>query len=411
MMYDIEQVRAQFPALARQQNGRSVAYFDGPAGSQVPQVVIDAVSRYLAHSNANCGAAHSTSRETDAMLAEARRAAADFLNVSVPDEIVFGPNMTTITLSLSRALGKTWNVGDEIVVSRLDHDANVSPWLMAAREAGVVVKFLDVDPSDCTLKVEQLESLLTNRTKLVAVGAASNATGTVNPISEISRLAHSVGALMFVDAVHLAPHRLPDVQDFACDFLVCSAYKFFGPHVGVMWARSELLLDLLPDKLRPSTNVPPGKWMTGTQNHEGISGMIAAIDYLSRLAGDDLALPRRQRLHNSYKLILEHEQALGRQLIDGLLQLPALKIWGITESEKMSQRVPTVSVTHSSLRPQFLAEELAKRGQYTWAGNHYALPFTESMGLEPHGTLRIGLLHYNTAAEVECLLADLHQIC
>lgn len=410
-MLNLDAIRSQFPAFSRVVNGHAAAYFDGPAGSQVPQSVIDAVSNYLAHFNANCGAAFVTSLGTDVALSNARSACADFLNAPSANEIVFGPNMTTLTLSLSRALSETWFYGDEIIVSRLDHDANVTPWVLAAREAGAIVKQIDFDPDQCTLRMDQYDSLLSNRTRLVAVGGASNATGTVNSIREIVRLAKTVGATTFVDAVHLAPHRLIDVQEFDCDFLACSAYKFFGPHVGILWGRSELLESLQPGKLRPAPNSPPGKWMTGTQNHEGISGVTAAIDYLATLADNSQALSRREQLENSFSAIGNHEQELGKQLIEGLQQIESLKIWGITKENQMQQRVPTVSVTHDSITPQELSAELGQRGLFTWAGNHYALPFTESVGLEPNGTLRIGLLHYNTAEEVDRLLFQLTSIC
>ncbi|WP_417847975.1 cysteine desulfurase-like protein [Thalassoglobus sp.] len=410
-MLNLEVVRSQFPAFQRTIEGQPVAFFDGPAGSQVPQSVVDAVADALINTNANCGAAFVTSQLSDAMLAQTRESCADFLNAQTPEEIVFGPNMTTLTLSLSRALSETWFYGDEIIVSRLDHDANVTPWVQAAESVGVVVKQIDFDLETCTLDMDHYNSLLTNRTRLVAVGGASNATGTVNPVQEIVRLAKTVGARTFVDAVHLAPHRLVDVQEIGSDFLACSAYKFFGPHVGILWGKSTLLNGLTPDKLRPAPNSIPGKWMTGTQNHEGIAGVAAAIEYLASLSGGDQSLPRRERLTKSFQLIYEHEQKIGLQLIEGLSKIESLKIWGITSPEQMEDRVPTISVTHQSKSPQFLSEELGRRGLFTWAGNHYALPFTEFAGLEPEGTLRIGLLHYNSAEEVERLLFHLNEIC
>ena len=410
-MLNLDVIRSQFPAFTREVNGHSAAYFDGPAGSQVPQSVIEAISEYLAHSNANCGASFVTSEATDAALEKSRLACQDFLNAPTENEIVFGPNMTTLTLSLSRALSDTWFLGDEIIVSRLDHDANVTPWVLVARAAGAIVKKIDFDPDQCTLQMDQYESLLTNRTRLVAVGGASNATGTVNPIQDIVRLAKTVGAATFVDAVHLAPHRLIDVQEFGCDFLACSAYKFFGPHVGILWGRSELLESLQPDKLRPAPNSLPGKWMTGTQNHEGICGVTAAIDYLAALTDHQQDLSRREKLQNAYSAIHNHEQKIGQQLIKGLQQIDSLKIWGITAGDQLQDRVPTVSVTHNSKTPQERSTELGRCGLFTWAGNHYGLPFTETVGLEPHGTLRIGLLHYNTESEVDRLLSQLAAIC
>lgn len=410
-MLDVEKIRSHFPSLSRKVNGLRATYFDGPAGSQVPQTVADAVAEYLLNSNANCGAAHVTSRETDEMLVHARQAVADFLNAYDSREIAFGPNMTTLTLSLSRALARTWFVGDEIIVSNLAHDANVSPWVIAAEEAGVIVNRINVNLADCTLDMHHYRSLLTNRTKLVAVGGASNATGTINPVKEIVALAHSVGALTFVDAVHMAPHRLLDVQDWNCDFLACSAYKFFGPHVGIIWGRQQLLDKLQPDKLRPAPNSIPGKWMTGTQNHEGIAGTLAAIDYLANLSGSSDAASRRERLQSSYTLIEQHEKTLGQLMMRGLDKLNGIRVWGITEETNWDDRVPTFSITHNEKPPQRLAEQLTQQGFFVWAGNHYALPFTEYAGLEPTGTLRIGLLHYNTQAEVERLLAVLESVC
>lgn len=411
-MFNLTAIREQFPALDRIWNGQAIAYFDGPAGSQVPQAVIDAIAHALTHTNANCGAAHVTSRETDALLLAARQACADLLNADSADSICFGANMTSLTFALARTLGATWNVGDEIIVSRLDHDANVTPWVLAAREAGVVVKHIDICLDDCTLDLDHYRSLLSNRTRFVAVGGASNATGTVNPIGEIVRLAKTVGAMTFIDAVHLAPHRLMDVQEVGCDFLACSAYKFFGPHVGILWGRPELLQDLSPAKLRAAPNSPPGKWMTGTQNHEGIAGVTAAIEYLASLAGEfESCLNRRERLKLAFAAIHEYEQGIGQQLLEGLQAIPSLKIWGITDDDDLAFRVPTVSVTHATLSPQTLAAALAERGLFVWAGNHYALPFTEAAGLEPQGTLRMGLLHYNTPEEVDWLLEQLKSLC
>lgn len=410
-MLDVEKIRSQFPALSRKVNGLPATYFDGPAGSQVPQSVANAVADYLLYTNANCGAAHATSRETDEMLAHARQAVADFVNAYDSREIAFGPNMTTLTLSLSRALARTWFVGDEIIVSNLDHDANVSPWILAAQEAGVIVKRINVNLADCTLDMHHYRSLLTNRTKLVAVGGASNATGTINPVKEIVALAHSVGALTFVDAVHLAPHRLLDVQNWNCDFLACSAYKFFGPHIGILWGRQQLLENLEPDKLRPAPDSIPGKWMTGTQNHEGIAGTLTAIEYLAAISDLQPDTPLRERLQSAYAFIGEHEMELGQQLMRGLENINGIRVWGITEEANWNSRVPTFSITHRKKSPQLLADELTQRGFFVWAGNHYALPFTEYAGLEPTGTLRIGFLHYNTRTEVEQLLAALESMC
>ena len=406
--FDIDSIRRQFPALDRIQDGRPVVYFDGPGGSQVPQRVADAVSRYLVETNANHGGPFATSRESDLLLDEAHQTAADFLGTADPGEIVFGANMTTITLALSRALGRTWQAGDEILVSRLDHDGNVTPWVLAADDAAVVTQHVNVRPEDCTLDMDDFRAKLSDRTRLVAVGLASNVSGTINPLAEIVAAAHAVGALVFVDAVHFAPHGLIDVQQLGCDFLACSAYKFFGPHVGILWGRRQLLESLTAYKLRPATDDLPGKWMTGTQNHEGIAGVKAAIDYLADLGrSTDPGATRRDALKTAFQEIGNHERQLCDRLLRRLAQFPDIKIHGITDIARFSERVPTVSFTHSRLSPHQIADRLASRGIFVWAGNHYALPLTESLGLEPDGTLRIGLMHYNTAEEIDRLLAEL----
>ncbi|MCA9089843.1 MAG: cysteine desulfurase-like protein [Planctomycetaceae bacterium] len=404
---NIEAIRQQFPAFDRHEGDHPVAYFDGPAGSQVPQSVIDAVGHYMAHTNSNCGAPISTSQESDTTLQHAREALADFVGGSDPDEIVFGPNMTTLTLALSRTLGQTWGPGDEVVVTQLDHDANVTPWVLAAQRAGATVHHVPIDLTNCTLDQSAYARLLSPRTKFVAIGYASNAVGTVNPVKQMISAAREMGALTFVDAVHLAPHRLIDVAELQCDFLTCSAYKFFGPHVGVIWGRKDLLEELHPDKLRPSPATGPGKWMTGTANHEGIAGAAAAVNYLSSLGTGNT---RRDQLATAFDAIACHENALRRRLLEGLQELTEFRLWGLGLNAPESSRVPTVSVTHTSLSPRDMATRLAHLGLYCWPGNHYAVPFTTAAGLEPDGTLRIGLLHYNTVGEVDRLLAGLRDV-
>ncbi|MCC7009708.1 MAG: cysteine desulfurase-like protein [Acidobacteria bacterium] len=409
-MLDLGAVRAQFPALRRRDAGREAVFFDGPAGSQVPRTVIDAVSRYLATTNANHGGAFATSRESDAMLAEARRAAADFVGAPDPDGCCFGANMTTLTFALSRALARTWTAGDNIVVTRLDHDANVTPWTRAAEEAGVEVRHAAIRP-DCTLDVGDLASKLSSRTRLVAVGAASNAVGTVNPIGTIAELAHAAGALVFCDAVHYAPHRRIDVAAWGCDLLVCSAYKFFGPHVGLMWGRRDLLETLPTYKVRPAPELMPGRWMTGTPNAEGIAGTLAAIDYIASLGrGEDDARTRPEALDAAFAAIVAHERALGERLQHGLDALPQIRSWGITDVARFDERVPTFAISHRTMRPGDVARTLAEAGVYVWSGNFYALPLTEVLGVEPDGLVRIGLLHYNTADEVDHLLRVLRDL-
>ncbi len=409
----INEIRNQFPALSRETDGLPVAFFDGPAGTQVPQCVIDAVSAYFAQNNANHGGLFPTSRESDAVLAAAHQAVADLLGTDDPDTVAFGPNMTTLTLSLSRALARTWKPGDEVIVSRLDHDANFTPWVLAAADAGAVVRHIDVNPDDCTLDLDDFKSKLSDRTKLVAVGCASNAVGTVNPVKEICRLSREVGTLTFLDAVHFAPHSLIDVEDFGCDFLACSAYKFFGPHVGILRGRRELLENLTAYKLRPASNALPDKWMTGTQNHECIAGTLAAVDYLAdlgRTVAGDSSLSRRSALASAYETITAYEQQLIWHLIDGLRPLDSFKLWGIADPARRSERLPTISITHKDRKPTEIAEELGRCGLFVWHGNYYALPLTERLGLEPDGMIRIGIVHYNTLDEVDRLLATLTEL-
>jgi len=406
----IDHCRRQFPALSRRIGDRAAAYLDGPAGSQVPQRVIDAVSHYMAHTNANHGGRFATSRESDRMLEDAHRVLADFVGTPDPGTIVFGPNMTSLTFALSRSIARTWQEGDEVLVTRLDHDGNVSPWVLAARDVGARVQFVEFERGDLTLDLDDLREKLSPRTRLVAVGCASNATGGVNPVREICGLAHEVGALTFLDAVHSAPHALVDVESSGCDFLVCSAYKFFGPHVGVLWGRRELLEELEAYKVRPADDSPPERWMTGTQNYECIAGASAAVEYLADL-GRHLAksemMDRRSALREAYAAIAEYERSLVEHLLNGLAAIEDVRVWGIRDPERIAERVPTVSITHARLEPVELAERLADAGIFVWHGNYYALELTESLGLEPQGMLRIGLLHYNTRDEVDRLVAAL----
>jgi len=403
---DVAWCRRQFPALRRVVNGHPAVFLDGPGGSQVPERVIDMIAHYLRHANANHGGVFLTSRESDALLDEAHRAVADLFGAGDPGTIVFGPNMTSLTFALSRALARTWRPGDEVVVTRLDHDANVTPWTLAARDAGASVHHVAVRPEDCTLDLDDLAAKISPRTRLVAVGCASNAVGTVNPIERIVALAHAAGALVYVDAVHYAPHGLLDVRRLGCDFLVASAYKFFGPHVGVLWGRRELLEQLPAYKVRPAPNALPGRWMTGTQNHEGIAGTMAAVEYLADLGRTvaSEAPTRRAALEAAYAAIVAYERELVSVLLAGLAAIPDVRIWGICDPARLDQRVPTVSITHRRLRPREMAERLGEQGFFVWHGNFYALPLTEALGLEPDGLLRIGLMHYNTAEEVQRLL-------
>jgi cysteine desulfurase family protein (TIGR01976 family) len=406
----INSLRSQFPALKKHVSGQPAVFFDGPAGTQVPQSVIDAISHYLIHCNANSHGAFPTSVESDRVVDAAHQAAADFLGTTDAGTISFGANMTSLTFALSRALARKWREGDEIVLTRLEHDANFSPWRLAAEDAGVTVRYVDIDPSNCTLLLDDYANVLNEKTKLVAVGCASNAAGTINPVKQICGWAREVGAVSFLDAVHYAPHDLIDVTGWNCDFLICSAYKFFGPHVGIMYGRRELLESLQPYTLRPSPNDLPGRWMTGTQNFEGIAGTRAAIDYIAdigRIGIDGPIENRRESLIRAFALIREYERHLVDHLLDRLGEIRSIKVWGITKESERHQRFPTVSITHDSMRAEELARKLAAVGIFAWHGNYYALPLTERLGVEPEGMVRIGMAHYNTTQEVDRLLSEL----
>ncbi|MGA7694788.1 MAG: cysteine desulfurase-like protein [Candidatus Sulfotelmatobacter sp.] len=433
---DLPSIRAHFPALAQTVNGHPAVFLDGPGGTQVPQRVIDAISNYLRRDNANTGGAYATSRNTDAMLADARAAMADFLNCAA-DEIVFGPNMTTLTYMMSRAIGRDLGPGDEILVTRLDHDANVSPWL-ALEEKGVTIRWAEIHREDCTLDVEDLAAKLNKNTKLVAIGYASNAVGTINPVKEIVRIAHAAGALAYVDAVHYSPHGLIDVTALDCDFLVCSTYKFFGPHMGVLFGKREHLQRLRPYKVRPLTDAVPNRWEWGTLNHECIAGITACVDYIAELGTRNaetttshvgtaaLGCPssearslatstRRAAIVAAFESIHRHEHALLHRLISGLSEIPQLKIYGITDPSCFAWRCPTLALRvinqTADQTPLALATKLGDRGFFTWDGNYYALNLTERLDVEKSGGfLRIGLVHYNTAEEVDRLLAALREI-
>jgi len=408
---DLTWSRAQFPALAQTVNGHPAVFLDGPGGTQVPQRVIDAISGYLHRNNANTGGAYATSRNTDATIAEARRAMADFFNCD-PDEVVFGPNMTTLTYAVSRSIGRELHPGDEILLTHLDHDANISPW-RALEERGVTIRLAEINEEDCTLDMHDLTAKITERTKLVAVGYASNAVGTINHAEEVIRLAHKAGALAYIDAVHYAPHGPIDVRALDCDFLVCSTYKFFGPHMGVLYGKREHLRRLVPYKVRANTNAIPNRWEWGTLNHECIAGITACVDYLADLGrrADPSASTRRSALLAAYKAIQQHERELMERLISGLLVIPGLKLYGIHNPQRFNQRCPTVAVRIAGWTPLQLATKLGERGFFTWDGNYYALNLTERLNVEKDGGfLRIGLAHYNTTEEVERFLAALREI-
>lgn len=398
---DLQGVRRQFPALALQVDGLPAVYLDNPAGTQVPQRVIDRTSAYWRTMNANQGGAFITSQRSDAMIDEVRQAAATFLNAA-PDEVVFGANMTTLTFAFSRAIARGFKPGDEIVVSRLEHDGNVAPWL-ALRERGVVVRFADITVPECQLDMEDLQRQLTDRTRLVAITHASNAVGTIPDVKAISRAAHAAGALLWVDAVHYGPHGPIDVRAIDCDFLVCSSYKFYGPHLGILYGRRELLQRLQPYKVRPAPDEAPGRWETGTQNHECLAGLLGTFEYLSELGGS--ATIQRSAFTTAMARIQAHERALAGRLIDGLRQLPGLQIYGITDLDQLDRRAPTISLSWPPHSPQALAGWLARHQVFTWHGDHYATEVIRRLGLaDKGGTLRIGLAHYNTASEVDLVL-------
>jgi cysteine desulfurase family protein (TIGR01976 family) len=399
---DLQGVRSQFPALALRVDGRPVVYLDNPAGTQVPQRVIDRTAEYWRTMNANQGGVFVTSARSDALIDEVRRAAAAFVNAASADEIVFGPNMTTLTFAVSRAIGRELRPGDEIVVTRLEHDANVSPWL-ALQERGAIVRFADIRVPECTLDMDDLQRQIGPRTRLVAVTHASNAVGTIPDLAAIARAARAAGAWLWVDAVHYGPHGSIDVQAIDCDFLVCSSYKFYGPHQGVLYGRRELLERLQPYKVRPAADHGPGRWETGTQNHECLAGMLGAFEYMAELAGN--AGVDRAALVAAMDRISRHERALAARLIDGLRRIPGVQIYGITDFEQLERRAPTISITWPPYRPASLARWLADHEVFTWHGDHYATELINRLGLaEQGGTLRIGIAHYNTASEVDLVL-------
>jgi cysteine desulfurase family protein (TIGR01976 family) len=408
-MLNVQEVRAHFPALA----GDAI-FFDNPGGTQVAQEVLQRMQDYLLHNNANHGGLFRTSQQSDAIVAEARQALTDFLNAASPQEIVFGPNMTTLTFHISRSLARTLQPGDELVVTRLDHDANISPWLMIAQDRGCTVRWVDFHEEDCTLDMQSMEEQINERTKIVAVGYASNAVGTINDVKRAVEMAHRVGALAYIDAVQYAPHRPIDVQALDCDFLVCSAYKYFGPHLGVLYGKHDLLDSLTAYKVRPASNEPGEKFETGTQSFEAIAGALGAMEYLQWL-GRTYGVPFAQQLASQYSgrrlelkqamaAIQEYELELNHSLLETLSSIPGLHIWGITDPHSLQQRVPTFSFTLEGHTPEAVAEALGKENIYVWNGNYYALAVTERLGLEEQGGMvRVGLVHYNTQSEIERL--------
>jgi cysteine desulfurase family protein (TIGR01976 family) len=401
-------VRADFPVFERRIGGRSIAFFDGPGGSQVPRQVGDAVRDYLLMHNANTHGFFATSEETDAAITRARENMAAFLNAPSPREIAFGANMTTLAFHLSRSLGRAWGPGDEIVVSELDHQANVAPWRRMAEDRGMTVRVVPFSPETFTLDLDALERTLSPRTRLVAVGAASNAIGTVNDVARVAELARGAGAPTFVDAVHYAPHRLPDVQAFGCDFLACSAYKFFGPHVGILWGRTEHLEGLTPYKVPPASNQSPERWETGTLNHEGIAGTAAAVEWIASLAEDGPGNNLREALAGAFQAIERHETGLFARLHEGLGGIPGVRVYGPPAD---GPRTPTAGFTIEGVSPDEAARRLGAEGVFVWNGDFYATTVCDVLGLSDCGGLiRAGVAPYTTGDDVERLIDGVRRL-
>ena len=422
---DLSSYRRYFPSLAQVVNGKQAVYFDNPGGTQVAQQVVDAMVSYFREANANTYGAFLTSKRTDLVIASARSAMADFLHAASPDEIVFGPNMTTLTFAFSRAFGKTLQSGDEIVVTVLDHDANVAPWL-ALQERGVVIRTVDVHPENVTLDMEDMRATITSRTRLIAIGYASNAVGTINDVATIIRWAREVGALTWIDAVQFAPHGPIDVQMLDVDFLVCSSYKFFGPHLGILYGKTEHLEKFPAYKVRPASDKAPDRWETGTQNHEGLAGLVGLMDYLALLGREystrySNALDadsrtasytgRQRELKIAMQAITDYERGLSAQLLTGLREIKGIQVYGITDQQQLAWRVPTIACNIEGHSPRELAEQLASSGVFAWDGNYYALGIMERLGLEEKGgALRLGMAHYNTLNEIDRVLECLEQV-
>ncbi len=416
MTLDSSIIRNRFPAL---QSG--AIFLDNPGGTQITLSALDRMQLYLTTSNANHGGAFRTSQESDMILDKAHAAMADFYNAARPEEIVFGNNMTTLTLHISRSLARTWKEGDTIVVTRLDHDANITPWVLAAEDRGVKVRWVDFHPEDGTLDLDDLRSALEEKPRLLAVGYASNALGTINPLEEIIPLAHAAGALVYVDAVQYAAHGPIDVQALGCDFLVASSYKFFGPHAGILYGRYDLLDSLFAYKVRPAPATPPGKFETGTQNHEGIAGVLGTIEYLEWLGetfGGEYSRElsphykgRRLRLKQAMYAIRAYEYRLSRTLLDILKSIPGLKLYGLSDPRRIKDRVPTFAFRLNGQHPREVATALGREDIYVWDGNYYALAVTERLGVEDKGGMvRVGAVHYNTERELKYLRDTLERI-
>jgi cysteine desulfurase family protein (TIGR01976 family) len=419
--FDVAAVQRRFPSLTRRIDDRPVLYLDGPGGTQVPDSCLEAIRDYLTTSNANTHGAFSSSRESDALIDDAHVAMADLLGAVSGDEITFGANATSLAFTFSRALGRTFSRGDEVVVTRLDpHDSNVAPWLALEEERGITVRSVDVRLDDCTLDLDSLAAVLGPRTRLVAVGLASNAVGTINPIARIAEMAHASGAQIWVDAVHAAPHLPIDVRELGIDLLVVSPYKFFGPHMGAVWGRRELLEDLAAYKVRPADDALPSRFETGTQAHEAQAGLIGTFRYLEWLgvsqggaAGEPGAADgkRRSRLQAAMRAIRTYERGLTPRLLDGLAEVPGLRMRGILDSTRLDERCPTVAFTLDGHGPAEVSAWLGDRGIATWDGDYYAYELIRAFGLDrAGGMVRVGLAHYNTAEEIDRLVDALGEL-
>ena len=420
MNYDIEQIRGKFPALNIKDSGVRRIYFDNPAGTQVPIEVIEALQKCMIESNANIQGGFETSNRVDKILDEFHQSMADFLNATSSEEIIFGQNMTTLTLHISRSIGRLLSKGDEIILSRMDHDANISPWLLLAEDIGLSVKWLSFDTEKYEFDLNCLENLLSDKTKLICIGGASNLLGTINDIKSICKIAKKANALTYIDAVQLAPHVSIDVQDIDCDFLVCSAYKFFGPHQGILWGKRKLLKSLSPYKVRPATSELPGCFETGTQSHEGMAGTTAAVNYfawIGREYAESYQIENKYKnertkfVHAALDYLFEYEKILTIDLIEGLQNIKNVQVQGITEKNALDRRLPTVSFSVSGLSPSRIAEGLAKENIFVWSGHSYALEVVKSLNLfDEGGVLRTGPVHYNTINEIHEFLEILDKL-
>jgi cysteine desulfurase family protein (TIGR01976 family) len=403
--FPIAWVREQFPALKLSIDRMPAIFLDGPGGTQVPESVIRAVSDYYRTSNSNLGGQFLTSRNTLAIVQRARAALAEFFNASHDEEIVFGQNMTSLTFCLSRVLAKSWAPASELIVTSLDHDANVSPWRLAAAEKGATVKTWEFRKENCSLDLEDLRRLISDRTVLIAVTLASNAVGSIVDVQSVAKLAKEVGAKLFVDAVHFAPHGKIDVQMLGCDFLACSGYKFFGPHIGVLWARREWLTQTESFKVRPASDEPPGKWETGTQSFESIAGTLAALDYLRNLASRTSATTS---LNAAMDSIRRYELGLSEQFLSSIARNRRVKVYGISDPKQVAKRTPTFALRLEGMHPDVAAQKLGERGILVWSGHFYAVDLIERLGLsEQGGVIRVGFVHYNTVEEVDRTLEAL----